>query len=287
MKYTTVSVITPEEAAYYREHFPYPGQRKLRPARVKEYGEAMTRGEFQPSPVIFCYVGEGERGYLVDGQHRLAGCEQSRMSFPAFLIHHRVENFAQMAKLYAGIDSHSRRSIQERMRPLLDKEDNPRHVSTVGAAVIYAEMGFPSHAILQSRWEYSSPYLRERAYNRYMIEWDLIRSCLIDTSNPIRLTFERIPVLSVFLEIAKTQSERTGQLIRQIARNDKLEKYSPAWQFVNNIVPRRFSVMEWQNESRIVASIWNAYYRDEKQLTKLFVRDLKKGILISGTSFKG
>ena len=105
----------------------------------------------------------------------------------------------------------------------------------------------------------------------------------------VRRAFQRESVIAVFLQTQRYQPEMTGKLLRALAANDGLAKYSPAWQFVNRIVPEKVGRMDQASlavHARLVAAIWNAHF-DGRNLIHLVPRDPKLPILIEGTPWKG
>lgn len=105
-----MQIVSPEQASQWKSANGYKFQRLLKQAGVDYYAGEMTKGDFDPTTVIwFGRVGNGA-WQLLDGQHRLAAVEKSGVSQPFLVKRVTYASENDLANAYARIDQGFKRT---------------------------------------------------------------------------------------------------------------------------------------------------------------------------------
>jgi hypothetical protein len=107
-----ISVVTPEDAAYWLETHRYEHQRSLRVCHSANLTKEVLAGRFkQKTQIAFCRL--GDKYMLTNGQHTLTAIKNANRPWLLSIVIHETRSMEEVADIYAMEDTHLTRKFAD------------------------------------------------------------------------------------------------------------------------------------------------------------------------------
>jgi hypothetical protein len=288
----TVEEITPDTAKLYLELAPFPLQRKLRAGHVDELATYMRKGVFKPNTTIRFNV-VGKSLYLIDGQHRLQAIVESNRPQVFVVLTERVERMEDVEQNYTWIDLGKKRSFLDVAHAL---DMTGKHALSATRIELIRKTAM----VIRHDFE---GYRRQTDYERNdrvrfeadVDEWMPYAKRFFACSEPVQTKmgsgmakpFRTQAVASMGFATVRYQPDRAMAFWRTVYLNDQLKAFSPEHRLASFLMSMRQGEEPFNVYVRRIASCWNAYFRGDETLTKVYAREASLPIQILGTPWKG
>lgn len=293
-----VVTVTPQIAQEMLSKNNYERQRFVRPRKVDEYADAMSKGRFEPGTQISFGVVGNEPPRIMDGQHRLRAVIKSGKSqmFVIRVVRYPSEEHLSMA--YGHFDQHARRSVSDNLRAIgLDADygltaRQTRYLTGALKDIYVDDFG-------ANRSGKPMPIEDVRGwFDEYIGAAELYWEITAGAPQYMRSSLDRSATMSVALVTAKYGVAKFGETCVSdfwsgVAHDDGLILTDPRKVANRHLLT---SVMASGNgkgqrvsvaySSRYVANCWNAWVENRK-IRNSIVQDQDKPIRIAGSPFAG
>jgi len=275
-----IETVTPETATEWLEKLPYEGQRPINQRRVDLYAAAMREGRWRLSSIDIARCEETERGYLVNGQHRLWAVVYAGVPVDFAVIEHQYATYAEVQEHYAeAADTHQPRTATARLASY-------RIDAKVGLTV--RETAFAGRALgllIDGFRRTPDRKTSSRARAEGLLEWaEEARTFLALTTRSPRALQSRLrsaPVFACALITLKFRPIVAGDFWGRVASYDGLLASSPEQTLVSWLLTTTGARLREIVTADAVGRCWNAAWRSSK-LHHIKQSDLGERFTLSG-----
>lgn len=286
---TYTQTVTPEIANGLLA-FNFDKQRRINNDNVQMLARAMRMGRFTTNTLKFAVLGT-ER-IMTNGQHTLLAVVESGVTIVLPVNDFVVDSQDDVAKLYFHEDTQRRRNFGDSIRAMglpFELDVSPTDIKRCASALrwIKGNFGVVRPAMNSVTFDDLHEWVPAWIHEAKLIN-TVISPCDTATRNMILSQ----AIYSVALVTARYSPERSVEFWRQVAQDDKLERYDPRktirnWLIANRRTESRTSlVSNYYTISRGVALAWNAW-SEGRTLRYTMVRDQTALLSIAGTPYNG
>lgn len=280
-----IETFTPDRAQQMLTTCRYERQRAVRAHHVTALAEAMQRGVFQLSEIQVYYV--GDRGYLINGQHRLHAIIESGIPQVLNVVRVTVDSEEEVAEAYSSFDRPLTRSFSDvySAHGLSDELGViPSLLTKAGSAVSVIRAGFQPTI----SWSARAPDIRVALLRAWADDARAYFSAITAADSLYAKRLEAAGVCAVGLVTFRYRPDLATQFWTSVAGNDGLRRESPEQALIKFLIETKVGTggVSSAKLSRAVAAAWNASY-DRRDLKILKVFDQTAPILIKGTPYNG
>lgn len=283
--------VTPYQATSWLTHDNYEKQRPLRTSHVEYLSNEIKKGRLIAGTPIH-FASDGNRRYLVNGQHTLAAIAHAKMGQLLTVMLTRVSSAQEIAELYFRHDNHLSRTISDAFRALdlVDKIDlTLTEQQWLGSAFYLISEGFCGKGGAKtrvSRDDLAQGVIRlAKPARRYFDALSGCRSALMKALTRRASVAVGVVTMHYCLDIAP-------DFWREVAHDDGLKIGDPKKTLSDflvetgasggGIIGRRSASSPYH--CRAIATAWNAFYQG-KPLKLIKVFDESAEIKILGTPY--
>lgn len=301
---TELKMIDGELAAEMLSKYHYERQRRVSQAVVKYYAAEMDAGRFTPgSELIIAYVPNGDsreaqKGFLVNGQHRLWAQIDAQRPTEYLVKHMLCESDVELSMLYSLTDVQKKRNHADAYRAAYMYEHlglTVTQTNALGAAVKFIHSGFKKASSLSLSLNelLSTMTTYGDASGRYF-------ECIAGCTNYMQSVMQRAATMSVALvtldeSINAFGIERVEKFWWGVALDDGLHVGDPRKTANKHLLSSSLStssagagrkIVSHPYSARYLANCFNAYV-EGREIVMSKVMDASAPINIAGSKFKG
>lgn len=284
-------LITPEQAQIILDEMNYSRQRPIKPERLYRHISKIRRSQWDPDCLIrFCRL-NGQL-VLVDGQHRLTACVNTKTPIWVMVAITDVINEEEIHIIYSRIDEDGNRTVGDILKSRDPAPDLDILKSTLKAgyqAMKLLEEGFPHRKIPVGTASIVTKEDQVSALSPWLVELKIWDEIIISSQSNLRDGLRNQSVVAVALATLRHQRARATAFWTAVGKNELLKKGDPEQAFVNFLLGVRSKsssestpVLEY---AYAASDAWNAYYKNRP--LQVIRKTPRRPIIINGTPYKG
>lgn len=285
---TYTQTVTPEIAqAFLACNFDK--QRRVDYQSVHSLARAMKSGQFTTNTIKFAIL--NSQRVMTNGQHTLLAVIESGSTVLLPVADFVVDSQDDIAKLYFHEDTQRRRNFGDSIRALALPESlkvSPTDIKRCASALKWIKGSFG--VVRQTMNSISYDDFHEWV-PLWINEAKLISAAISPCENDIRNMITAQSLYSVALITARYRPDMAVEFWKQVAQDDKLERYDPRktirnWCIANRAIASNDYRISGYVVSRAAILAWNAWI-DGRTLRYINVKEKAGIVSIYGTPYNG